>query len=582
LQVTDLLLLGLTNLFMAGILAIIAFVLGRWSKNPALAHGLWLLVFIKLITPPLMRVPIPWPQPAPLTAHENAEPRLATEPRFALADIPVVEPNNDAVANMDALPPMPEIASEGEIPREVAAPQQPDFDDAALGNAGNSAAIPWLHVAGAFWLTGAGLSFYLTARRIRRFQVFLKCALPADSDIWERADRLASKLGVRCPTVWLVPGIVSPMLWSFGTARRLLLPRDLLGRLSAAQQSTLLAHELAHLRRGDHWVRYLEWIVLCFYWWCPLVWWARRELHAAEEECCDAWVVWTLPELARDYALALVETLDFLCDAKPAVPLLASGIRPVPLLRRRLTMIMRGSSPRVVTAVGGLALLCLAAVLLPLLPSLAQEERREKPPQPPRKEKEFPPPPQGGGPEVQRLHEQLEQIHRQRRELDERLEQLHRALGERREGNDKERGDRPEPKPEPRPRPFPPDREGPGGKPFDRKPGEGPGRPFDRKPGEGPGVGPLDRRLDELERKMDRLMEIVENLQRNMGDRPFPPRKDGPKGPPFGKDDKDRDERRPPPPPGERRGDDAPDRPEIRQPIDPRRETPEVRKPRPE
>ena len=105
--------------------------------------------------------------------------------------------------------------------------------------------------------------------------------------------------------------MVSPMLWSFGPTRRLLLPAELLARLTANQQSTLLAHELAHLRRRDHWVRYLELAVVCLYWWCPLVWWARRQLHEAEEECCDAWVVWALPHLTRDYALALVETLDF-------------------------------------------------------------------------------------------------------------------------------------------------------------------------------------------------------------------------------------------------------------------------------
>ena len=45
----------------------------------------------------------------------------------------------------------------------------------------------------------------------------------------------------------------------------------------------------------------------------------------AEEDCCDAWVVWALPASARAYALALVETVDFLADARPALPALASG-----------------------------------------------------------------------------------------------------------------------------------------------------------------------------------------------------------------------------------------------------------------
>jgi beta-lactamase regulating signal transducer with metallopeptidase domain len=59
----------------------------------------------------------------------------------------------------------------------------------------------------------------------------------------------------------------------------------------------------------------LELAVLAIYWWCPLAWWARRELQRAEEECCDPWVLAILPESARAYALALVEAVDFLSDA---------------------------------------------------------------------------------------------------------------------------------------------------------------------------------------------------------------------------------------------------------------------------
>ena len=85
------------------------------------------------------------------------------------------------------------------------------------------------------------------------------------------------------------------------------------------------------------------------YWWHPVVWWARQKLHEAEEECCDAWVVSVLPESARAYAIALVETVDFLSEAGVALPLGASGIGEVRDLKRRLTMIMRGSTPRALT-----------------------------------------------------------------------------------------------------------------------------------------------------------------------------------------------------------------------------------------
>src|SRR5207244_3782936 len=78
-------------------------------------------------------------------------------------------------------------------------------------------------------------------------------------------------------------------------------PAELLARLSAEQRASLIAHELAHLKRGDHRVRWLEIVALSLYWWCPLAWFARRELQRAEEECCAAWVAATRPQGTHAY-----------------------------------------------------------------------------------------------------------------------------------------------------------------------------------------------------------------------------------------------------------------------------------------
>jgi len=167
-------------------------------------------------------------------------------------------------------------------------------------------------------------------------------------------------------------------LWWLGGPRRILIPALLLENLGEEQRATLLVHELAHFRRRDHWTRLLELLVTGLYWWHPIVWWARRELRRAEEECCDAWVLWTLPQAGHTYATTLLQTLDFLAHACPALPLGASGIGYVAHLRRRLTMIMTGTPLPGLTGAGRWGLLAVALVLMLSFESQADPQVRTR------------------------------------------------------------------------------------------------------------------------------------------------------------------------------------------------------------
>ena len=171
---------------------------------------------------------------------------------------------------------------------------------------------------------------------------------------------------------------LSPMIWSLGWRPRLILPRDLWKSLDERQRSTLVVHELAHLRRGDHLLRFFELFVTALFWWHPLVWWVRLALRDAEEQCCDAWVVWAFPDATRSYAETLLETIEFLNHTQGSEPLLASGFGKVHHLRRRLTMILSGTTPRLLGIRGALGLLGLAVMLLPLNATWAQKPEKSE------------------------------------------------------------------------------------------------------------------------------------------------------------------------------------------------------------
>jgi beta-lactamase regulating signal transducer with metallopeptidase domain/predicted hydrocarbon binding protein len=231
------------------------------------------------------------------------------------------------------------------------------------------------------WLAGSAVWFLVAAVRIVRFHGLLWHAAPAPAPLRVEAQVLAARLGLpRSPDIDLLPVAVSPMLWGMAGPARLILPADLLERLEPDERSALLAHELIHFRRRDHWVRWLELVALGLYWWYPAAWWARRELHRAEERCCDAGVVSSLPGMALAYAKALIKTLDFLSESRPIMAPSASTVGPVPSLKRRVTMILNQTVPRRPSWPSRLFAVALGLLALPLAPRLlAAQDSGEKP-----------------------------------------------------------------------------------------------------------------------------------------------------------------------------------------------------------
>jgi beta-lactamase regulating signal transducer with metallopeptidase domain len=360
--------MGLGNAVTAGAVALVAFSVSRvCRRRPAFIHCLWLVVFLKLLTPPLVGVRLPWT--LAWQDDDTAVVQAGTAADSAAEECPPATDLMLVPADEEGPPAEPEAPTVA--PQPAPAPPPPP------------ARVPWAweEAVGLVWLAGSLFWFGWIAWQIGRFRRVLRRAWLAPADVQQQARALADRLGLRfCPAVWLVPGSVSPMLWSAGWSARLLFPAGLLGCLAEDERASLLAHELAHLRRRDHWVRLLELVAIGLYWWHPVVWWARRELHEVEEQCCDAWAVWALRGAGRLYAHALLQTVEFFSRSRSALPLAASGIGAVPHLRRRLVMIVQGTTPRSLSRLGGLATLGLGALLmLPTLPLDAQAPSKPEP-----------------------------------------------------------------------------------------------------------------------------------------------------------------------------------------------------------
>jgi beta-lactamase regulating signal transducer with metallopeptidase domain len=366
----------ISNAIVATALALLVSIVTWFPVRPAARHLLWLIVLLKLVTPPLMRVE--WP--AAITS------RLAIESETPLHDAEVIPQELETPASLLTEGPNRFLTDDeiNAIVWEEAAVvsdgkpvplQAPDASSASASSptwSSTSLTRLWTHWAwllGVIWLAGSFVWFLLAGIRLARFYRRALSPFRVDSHLQQLADEVARKLGLGAsPPVRVTEAALPPMLASLLGRNVIVLPRQLLETLTPDQLAAILAHELAHYRRGDHWTRWIEFLVLGIYWWHPVAWHARRQLQDAEELCCDAWVVCVFPDRAKCYAQALLTTVDFLAEVRTPAPAGASAFGPVRALKRRLQMILsRRHSPEL-PALARTAMLIVALSVLPWTP----------------------------------------------------------------------------------------------------------------------------------------------------------------------------------------------------------------------
>lgn len=358
--------------------ALLAFLVSRLAVRPALTHALWVLVLVKFVTPPLFNLPVTIEVPVaaePYGGGGELEP-ASIGPTSAAVSASGHQATNSVAMQID-----PKVRTE-ESPRELLVVPSA-VKDRTVNRGASSLVATSLQTCSAYWaarpgirplLLGcwlAGVALWAGMQLVRAVRFHRRVMRDAinPAELQEQTRRLGLKLGLkRVPRVLIVNATVSPMLWGCGSNARLLFPSDLAERLDDNARATLLMHELAHFGRGDHWVRLLELVVGGCFWWHPVVWLARRQIEEAEEECCDAWVIGEFPNAPRQYAEALLDTIDFLCESREALPPIASGLGQAHFLRYRLTKIMCGASPKSMSHQNRCSLALVAVLVLPLQP----------------------------------------------------------------------------------------------------------------------------------------------------------------------------------------------------------------------
>ncbi len=350
--------IAMHNVIIVTILALLVWGVTRVWKNPPIAHILWLLLLVKLVTPPVVNLEL-WSRGPVVTRPQLAQDASVSSLRdqSGASRLPINVPSDTAgnapQANWTA-DVVQDIRSSGDVGTV--------YQSFTTSNAW-TVVYPLLI---GVWFCGIVIVALMASRWIVQFHRLLAGALPASEPLQSTLKELASRMGLRnCPDLCVVDCSVAPLVWSVGRRAKIVLPKSLLNKLDEDQIAMVLAHELAHLRRCDHWVRILELIVSVVYWWNPLVWWIRRELHAVEEQCCDAWVTWVYPDRIRKYAESLLTAVEFLTTPSNT-PELASPFLNAQTLKERIVVILKGRSPR---RASGNAVVWLALLSMMVIPT---------------------------------------------------------------------------------------------------------------------------------------------------------------------------------------------------------------------
>jgi bla regulator protein BlaR1 len=317
-----------SNVALSLLLAIIAFLVGMFYRRPQLAHLIWLVALVKLITPSMLSIPV-------MDYPSQLDKTIVTL---------TGEANLGPIGNV----------LEGTT-STVFGPRLPisyNFTDLLL----------------LIWVFGSVIILAISLIRIWRFNRLLaneteKCT----PDLINSAARISSQLGLRTtPLIYTTSANIYPMVWNVGGKSKVVMPLALIKRLSVDQVCWILSHELAHIRRRDHFVRWIEWITTVCFWWNPVVYWIRRNLRYTEELCCDALVIKNHRLKSENYANSLLNAFECLVSPDIQPPTIASQIRSGGVLKRRFAMILSRSLNRKTSRwmLGGVVVLALTALSL--------------------------------------------------------------------------------------------------------------------------------------------------------------------------------------------------------------------------
>jgi beta-lactamase regulating signal transducer with metallopeptidase domain len=291
----------------------------RKRVRAVVRYSIWMLVFVKLLLPPTLSLPTGmgyyWPRSTAVHQKMMAEETISTAPATLVRSqpIPRTAPSEDVIEVSDA----------------VTGPVSAALPPTSLASV--RPAVAWQAAVFLGWLTGVVLLGICVARRVRYVGKLVRASTPAPNSLQEALAQCAAKLGLRrCPQLRLSDDAPGPVVCRL-LSPVVLMPTTLADKMSEDRLRTVLVHELAHIKRADLWVNFVQTLLLVAYFYHPLLWLVNAIVRRLREQAVDETVLVALDADAKGYSTTLIDLAE-MTFKRPILGLrLIMPIKPRPL-----------------------------------------------------------------------------------------------------------------------------------------------------------------------------------------------------------------------------------------------------------
>ncbi|MBN2591682.1 MAG: hypothetical protein JXA96_17585 [Sedimentisphaerales bacterium] len=349
-------------------------ILIRKRVRATFRYWIWMLVFIKLILPPALSLPtgignwfgeyfvVNSADFDRQVQNINSAPEISIEPFDS--EMPVIaefSPQFSELTEIDTIPQASELAKTN------------TSIEPAISNASS---MTWQGGIFLIWLVGVLVLSVLLIQRIFFVKGLIAQSEPAKNRLLETLEECSKQLGIN-KTIQMklshnasspaVCGLFKPVI---------LIPTNILNKISHKQFKVILIHELSHIKRADLWTNCVQTFLQILYFYNPLLWFANSIVRRIREQAVDEMVLVSLGadfgELSRTEAKSYTNTLIDVAEmafSRPALSLRLVGVvESKKALSERIKLILSRPFPKTAKlGILGMVVIVLAAfILLPM------------------------------------------------------------------------------------------------------------------------------------------------------------------------------------------------------------------------